>query len=120
MKTMENILDNSHEKTPNTNYKKWAFRLLIYTIIANIAIGIKIASFISAVHDRSDFEMKLLSLEAISWVCFIAGVVFTFLSYHHKEEKNYQYKVSVWGFSILFFLTIIGNYYYSKILGIAG
>lgn len=117
---MENILDSSHQKKPNTNYKKWAFRFLIYTIIANFALGIKITSFVPMIHDRSDFEMKVLSLEIIAWVCFIVGAVFTFLSYHHKEEKNYQYKVSVWGFVILFLLTIVGNYYYSKVLELGG
>lgn len=50
----------------------------------------------------------LINLEAIlGGVFLIAGVILTILSHIKREERNYQYKFSVWGFSFFIIITIV-------------
>jgi succinate dehydrogenase hydrophobic anchor subunit len=35
------------------------------------------------------------------------GILLTLISIKNKEEKNYQYHVSVWGYAIFLILTLI-------------
>ena len=107
---MENILDNIEEnKKPLTNFKKWSFRLFIYAIIANLVIAYKIANFVSLIHDEEALSRDLIILSIVIIICLTIGSVLTFLSYKNKEEKNYQYYTSIWGYPILIALTILTN-----------
>ena len=107
---MENILDSENtSNTPKTNYKKWAFRFFIYAVVTNLVIAYKVANFISMFDDADAFRALVTNLTILERVCLLIGVIFIILSFRNDEEKDYQYKISVWGFSILVILTTIAN-----------
>lgn len=91
---MENIQLN--EKL--TNYKRWAFNFLIYLVILNIAVAYVVINFAEGLHDSVRFSQNMLIFSVIGTVILIAGIIFTILSIVKKEEKNYQYYISIIGY----------------------
>lgn len=105
---MEELLDDlGHRPKATTNYKKWAFRLFIYLISCNLAIGYLMASFMPMFHDEAVFVRNLTILSFMAFAFLCAGSICTVLSYNNKEEKNYQYKVSIWGYPIFIVLGVL-------------
>ncbi|MEL6973279.1 MAG: hypothetical protein AAFZ63_23290 [Bacteroidota bacterium] len=105
---MEDVLDDVEtDQGPDTNYKKWAFRLFVYVIIINLAVAYLVASFIPVIHDQAVFVRNTTILSILSFLSVIAGTIFTFLSYRNQEKKDYQYQISIWGYPIFIALSII-------------
>ncbi len=89
-----------------TNYKQWSFRLLIYLVVINGVVFYQTINM-NTLADNSQVAL-LINLEGIlGGVFLIAGVVLTIMSHIKREERNYQYKVSVWGFSFFIIITIV-------------
>ena len=97
-----------------TNYKKWSFKFIIYIIILNFLIAFMVVNTTTfkiqsegyeTPNDNSD--LNLLVLTILTNLLFIAGIILTILSIKNKEERNYQYKFSIWGYPIFIVLTII-------------
>ncbi|MCH2046554.1 MAG: hypothetical protein MK212_20730 [Saprospiraceae bacterium] len=107
---MEDILDTIEEKKPQTNYRKWAFRFFVYSIIANLVLYYKVATFVRSLHSEEDLVKYLMILSIVIYLCLILGLVFIGLMYTNKEEKNYQYKISLYGIPILIILMIFVNF----------
>jgi tellurite resistance protein TehA-like permease len=62
---------------------------------------------INSLQDNSALGL-LINLEGIlGGIFLIAGVILTILSHIRREERNYQYKVSVWGFSFFVLMAMI-------------
>ena len=97
-----------------TNYKKWSFKFLIYSILLNFLIAFIVANTTTFEFQLEGYEtpndnsdLNLLVLTILTNLLFIAGIILTILSIKNKEEKNYQYKFSIWGYPIFIVLTII-------------
>lgn len=91
---MENIQLN--EKP--TNYKRWAFKLLMYLVVLNVAVAYLVVNFAEGWHDSVRFNQNMFIFSIIGTVIHFAGVIFTILSIVKKEEKNYQYYISIIGY----------------------
>ena len=101
----------------NTNYRKWAFKFLIYVVLLNILVAYMVANAAvstNVVITLDGFETpKNTSIQYVGFlsllgnVLFIAGIVLTILSVKSKEEKDYKYKVSIWGYPIFLIVTLI-------------
>lgn len=97
---MSNFQEFEEKTGPKTNYKKWAFKFLIYTVIINV--------FVFFMVYRGNH--RPLSIIVFSWIAnliLLAGTIFTILSVQNKEPRNYQYYASIIGYSILIILTIM-------------
>ena len=85
------------EKKP-TNYKRWAFKFLIYLVVLNIAVAYLVVNFAEGLNHSTRFNQNILILSVVGAVIHITGVIFTILSIVKKEEKNYQYYISIVGY----------------------
>ena len=106
----EKPLDDIFEpEIPKTNYKKWSFRMLIYTLVCNVIVTYLIATStsISLAGSPDSFGFNIMILSFLATSFFLAGVILTILSHFNKEERNYQYHVSVWGYLIFILLTLL-------------
>lgn len=83
-----------------TNYKKWGFKVFIYIILLNILVAYMV--FQGNYHPLAIFACSVLAT-----LLLMLGIVLTIMSIKNKEEKNYQYYVSIWGYSIFVILTAI-------------
>lgn len=106
---MKNILDQEQKKFEkgNTNYRKWSFRLLIYTIITNLTIFWLTIDYIEIIHDESTYTRNIGILEIANYILIALGCLLTYLGYKNNEEKDYKMRSSIIGFSILIGLTIL-------------
>lgn len=86
-----------------TNYKSWAFRLLIYFIIFNLVIAYYLINYGHLIFDSEIFNRKIILFSIISYLILITGIVLTLLSIKNKEQKDYKYYTSIIGFSIMVF-----------------
>ncbi|CAL2103680.1 conserved membrane protein of unknown function [Tenacibaculum sp. 190130A14a] len=100
---MENIQLN--EKP--TNYKRWAFKFLIYLVVLNIAVAYLVINFAEGLHDSARFNQNMFIFSTIGTIILVTGVIFTILSIVKKEEKNYQYYISIVGYIFFLVLSII-------------
>lgn len=109
---MEEILDATEDDNkPVSNYKRWAFRLFVYTIITNGLVFYKIVTFASGFHSPEILNRDLLILGLVGNICVALGSIFTILSYRNQEEKNYQYKVSIVGYPFLIACSIVSYFF---------
>ena len=104
---MENILDTIEEdKRPKTNYKKWSFRLFLYAIIAYLVINYKVLAY-NGINPLEALSTQIMISSIIIFICLPLGLIFTILSYLNKEERNYEYYISIFGIpSLLIFLVL--------------
>lgn len=95
-----------YKKKP-TNYKRWAFRFLIYLIVLNIIVFYLVVNFMDGFQDSVKFNQNMFIFSSIGTIILITGVIFTILSIVKKEEKNYQYYISIVGYIFFIVLSII-------------
>ena len=96
------------EDERRTNFKKWSFRFFIDLIFVNGLI------FYHVTISSSPQLLVIEIFSILSLIFLIAGCVFLILSIINKEQKNYQYWVSVVGFPLYLVLSIglyVGNYF---------
>ena len=92
----------------STNYKKWSFKFLIYIILLNLLIAYLIATTpIGLGNSEQTLELRLIVLSFVNIALIISGIVLTILSFKNKEEKNYQYNISVYGYPIFILINMI-------------
>mgnify|MGYP000704408089 CR=1 FL=1 len=106
---MNNILDDINRDEKSTaNFKKWSFRLFIWAIIAYLVFAYKVANFLRLIlQDEKAFGRDLNILSFFIIACLLIGSILTWLSFKNKEEKTYEYLVSIWGYPILIGLTLL-------------
>ena len=96
-----------------TNFKHWSFRLFIYLIILNILIVyslIKTPVFGSLNGKNESLEnlnAGILIFSILSFLLLIVGVILTVLSMVNKEERNYQFYVSIIGYPVYIVAALI-------------
>lgn len=96
-------------ETGTTNYKQWSFRLFIYLIVINIITYREVVYFASFPgNDAMTSRMNFIAI--ISFGFWLTGIILTVMSYVKKEKRDYQYKVSVWGFAVFTLATIIASF----------
>ena len=113
-----------NEKIQNetkTNYKKWSFKFLIYIVLLNfliafIAINALTTTTLKIQLDgyetpKDNMDTYLMIISIMLTLLLISGIILTILSVKNKEDKNYQYKVSVWGYPIFIMLSLIAMLY---------
>lgn len=93
--------------TKQTNYKKWSFKLFLYLIIINIVVTYLVINFATGLHDSSRFNQNIGLLSIVGNLILLIGVVLTILSIVNKEEKNYQFYISIIGYPIFIILTFL-------------
>lgn len=92
----------------DTNYKKWSFKFLIYILLLNALVAyLIITTPIGFGNSGEMLGIRLLGLSLLIFGLLIAGIVLTILSFKNKEEKNYQYNISVYGYPIYIFISLI-------------
>ena len=90
-------------KSKATNYKKWAYKLFIYMFFTNILVAYMTI--------QGNYQIwAVLICSALASVLMIIGSFLTLLSILNKEEKNYQYHISLWGYLIFIILTIVSMF----------
>ena len=94
----------THEKPKETNYKKWAFKCFIYIVLLNVLVAYMIV--------KGNYEpLAILVCSILATLVLFLGTALTILTVTKKEEKNYQYYVSVIGYPIFIILTVLANLY---------
>ena len=83
-----------------TNFKKWSFRLFVDLIFVNALI------FYHVTTSAFPQPLVILVFSILSLIFLIVGGVCLILSIVNKEQKNYQYWVSIIGFPLYLILTI--------------
>ncbi len=90
-----------------TNFKKWAFRFLVYLIFINIAAFYLGVNFANGFDNLDLYESKMTILSLLGTILLLAGIIFTILSVTKKEKKNYQYYISLIGYPLFLIVTIL-------------
>lgn len=106
-KSLNKVMERNLIKSTSTNYKKWAFKLLIYLIIINITVAYLVFNYAVGIHDAGRFQQNIMILALVGNIILIVGTVLTILSIKNKEEKNYQYYASVIGYLLFIVLTVL-------------
>ncbi|AFL82046.1 hypothetical protein Aeqsu_2591 [Aequorivita sublithincola DSM 14238] len=88
------------------SYKKWAFRILIFVVLLNILVFYLITDFTGNMSDEGPSITLLTILGFVVNLFFIGGIVLTILSIVKKEEKDYEFILSVAGYSLLILIPI--------------
>jgi hypothetical protein len=96
-------------ETGTTNYKQWSFRLFVYLIVINIITYYEVVNYVSFPGNAA-MASRMNFIAIISFGFCLTGTVLTVMSYVKKEERNYQYHVSIWGFSVYTLATIIASF----------
>ncbi len=105
---MEEILDyEDNEKT--TNYRKWAFRFLIYLVLL-FAIGFYLFPSNLAASEFGDLQQKLFILGWILKIFLCIGIFFTIMMIRNNETRDYKYWISLFGISFFFVATVVFNF----------
>lgn len=98
---------NTIESKNETNYKKWSFKFLIYLIIINIALFYMEVNFANGFNDSEKFNYNLNLISIIGNILLLIGIILSVLSIIKKEKKNYQFYISIFGYSIFLILPIL-------------
>lgn len=95
------------EKVPkNTNYAKWAYKLLVYLFILNLL------SFYMT-YKGSYAPATIVFFNLLNYLFLISGSVLTLISILNKEKKNNQYYISMIGYSVFLIIQIGLLFFYS-------
>jgi len=95
---------NTIESKNETNYRKWSFKFLIYLIIINIAVFYIVVNF---TNDSEKFNSNLNIISIIGNLILLIGIILLGLSIIKKEKKNYQFYISIFGYSFFLIRTIL-------------
>ncbi|WP_299674243.1 hypothetical protein [uncultured Tenacibaculum sp.] len=90
-----------------TNYKKWAFRLLIYLLIVEAVSFYTVVNFFNDIENSDTFHLRVNILWNLSRVLFLLGSVLTILMLTKKENKNYQYYISLIGYPLFLIFSVV-------------
>ena len=93
-----------------TNYRSWSFRLLVYVLLLNAVTMYLTIKFTPLVHDSERFYIRMLLLSVLALILFITGVILTVLSVNNKEDKDYKYKISIYGYPIFFIVSVLASF----------
>jgi uncharacterized protein YpmS len=93
-------------------FKNWAFRLFIYHVILNIYIAILFLNRAPALGVRiySSYERSITVFEIMAAITFLLGIIFSIVSVFKKEERDYKFYISSFGFGLLIVLAIISKF----------
>ena len=57
---------------------------------------------------RGNYQpLAVIAASLIANVLLLVGIILTIVTIKNKEEKNYQFHISVWGYAIFLILTVI-------------
>ena len=91
---MEYIIDKIVENNRSrSKYKKWALQLLIASISLNVLLICISINYIAEI----SFEEVLNLHAAIGLLTLLIGLTIIYFGQKIKENKSYQYIVSLWG-----------------------
>jgi len=103
---MRNILDapgfdHPEEEETKTNFQKWAFRLMILTVIFLLIQNYIVLYWMDTYEKFTAYQnfSGLLSLASLLTLCF--GIFATILSIAYKEIKNYRFTIAAIGFFVI-------------------
>ncbi len=97
METFEELFPPTKKQT---NYKKWAYKFIIYLFLLNILVAFMVV--------RGNYRpLAIIICAQLANLLLVAGTVLIILSVQNKEQKNYQYYVSIIGYPIFIILTCI-------------
>ncbi|MDC3210236.1 MAG: hypothetical protein P8M17_12000 [Saprospiraceae bacterium] len=103
----EEILDfDDYIKT--TNFRKWAFRFLIYLILL---FSVGLYSFPRSLAASKMENMHLFYV--LGWILKIflcIGIFFTIMMIRNREPRDYKYWISLFGISFFFISTALFNF----------
>ncbi|TCI85583.1 hypothetical protein [Tenacibaculum sp. M341] len=102
-----NELEEEFGNKKETNYKKWAFRFLIYLVIMQILTFYVSVKLLNVLINPEDLLKKLTMISIISKVILVVGICMTVMSIVKKEKENYQYYISIVGYCIFTILTLL-------------
>lgn len=105
---MEDILDYE-EKEKTTNYRKWAFRFLIYFTLLFL-VGLYLFPSKLATAEIEDLYKKLLVFGWVLKILLCIGIFFTVMMIRNNETRDFKYWISLIGISFFFFATVIFNF----------
>lgn len=97
-------------KSQITNYKKWAFRFLIYIAVIHAA-SFYIVATKPLIHPfdytltRNGIYIAILGILLILFL--LAGIILTLLSVSRREHKNYQYYSIIFMYPIYIIFRIV-------------
>ncbi|MFK5982373.1 MAG: hypothetical protein QM499_05605 [Flavobacteriaceae bacterium] len=93
----------------NINFKKWAFRFMVWIIIINIISYYLTISYTNFFNEQANTAETLFYLGIIGTFLLFLSLIFIVLSSINKEKKNYQYWISIVGIFIFGILPIIAS-----------
>jgi len=90
-------------------YTKWAFRLLIYVIVINMAIAFLVASYADFGVEVNNlrFTQKILIMTLLQWACLFAGLVMVVLSFLKEKIRNWKFYLSAIGHGFVLLVNLI-------------
>ncbi len=84
-----------------TNHKRMSFRFFIYLLMVN-ALGFYFTfKYANQYSTNPGFEDKMGMINIVGNIILVIGCFFTLLSIKNKEEKDYQYYISIIGYPVM-------------------
>lgn len=105
---MNEILDYDEQEI-STNYKKWAFRFLIYLVFLS-CLGFYLIPRTIVASETVIFSKKMLILGWVLKLFLCVGILFMILMIRNKETKDYKFWISLIGISFYFLVSIFFSF----------
>ncbi len=105
---MDEILDYD-ENENSTNYRKWAFRFLLYLILLS-CLGFYLMPPMIVASETAFFSRKILILSWVLKIFLCIGIFFMILMIRNNETRDYKYWISLFGISLYFLIIIVFSF----------
>jgi CDP-diglyceride synthetase len=89
------------------NFKKWAFRFIVWILIINIITFYLTINYVDFPGVENNTGLNLFYLGILSGILMILSVIFVIMSSVKKEKRNYQYWISIIGIVIFGIIPLV-------------
>ena len=104
----DETLDNITPESGKTNFKKWAFKFLIYSVALNLILISKLLNH-SGYGSSDKLVFLINSTSIIIDLLVLSGSILTILSISKNEKTDYKYWLNIIGYSLLILSFIYFN-----------
>ena len=104
---MPEILDADPQQREDGKNTRWAFRFLVYAIIASGSGFYGIYNFESGVHSYETFQRNQLLLNVLHWSTMLVAGYFVFQATTMQENKTGKYQLVLYGIPFLILLDVL-------------
>lgn len=91
------VEEEEKAQKPKTNYKGWAFRFFVYSLITQVTVFLFTIALLPGLHDPTAYQKRLAIFGIIALITLIAALFMLVLSYTNGESPSLKRKIALFG-----------------------